>query len=119
MSKVEENRSGSASRRTVTEKAVLDDRLATITHQSLHSVLGYVADVREYNRIREKAKKQYLGDFCHLFPTIMDNNVRDACEVLLDTCKLYSLCNGIAEENLVQYINSLSLSDLEGINFED
>lgn len=119
VSKVEHgNKSDPASRKKVIEKIQLDDSLVTVTHHSLHSMLGYLADVKLYNRIREKTKKQYLSDFCNLFSTVTDSNVRDACGILLDTCKLYCLCNGTSQEDLVQYINSLSVRDLEETNFE-
>lgn len=115
----EETTNESTSKKIVQRKREVDDDLATLTHQTLHSVLGYVADVKRYNRIREKAKKHYLGDFWSLFSTIADNNVRDACEILLNSCKLYCLCHGINEKDMVSYINSISVSDLEKADFDE
>lgn len=95
-------------------KLKVDDDLATLTHHCLHSVLSYVVNVKRCNRIREGAKKQYLGDFWSLFSTVADSNVLEAREVLLDTCKLYCLCNGVSETDMVRYIDSLIASDFEG-----
>lgn len=94
-------------------KLEVNDDLATSTHKCLHSVLRYIVDIKQFNTIREKAKKHYLGEFWSLFTSIASGNVCEAREVLLDTCKLYCLCNGVSENDMVRYIDSLSARDLD------
>lgn len=100
--------------KNIIEKVEVDEHLATLTHQCLHFVLGYVIDIKQYNEIREKTRKCSLGEFYGLFSTAdKNNNIRDACELLLDSCKLYCLCNSVSEVDLARYIDSLSVRDFK------
>lgn len=97
-----------SNKKMVTSKIELDDDLATLTHKCLHSVLRYVVDVKRYNRIREN---DALEKLCNLISSNKDN-ICKAQEILLETCKLYCLCNGVTEMELARYIDSLSESDV-------
>lgn len=91
---------------------VTDDcsNFGVLMHESLHLGLSYVKAVKEYNTIiknREKTDVEFPKNGIKKTKNGVAENLKQACDVLLDVCRLYCVSNDIGEEFLAKYIDSI------------
>lgn len=99
------------------------ERFAILTHESLHLALEYVADVKEYNKIKKNIKveihltsanekEDFFQKDLKLASDCLETNLRQACDVLLDVSKLYCCANRVQHKDLAKYISTISTEHL-------
>lgn len=109
---LERSVAGASSENNGRQKLKPDEELEILTHKSLHATLRYVSDVKLFNCIKREANASCLGDFWRMNGSDDETNVSDACDLLLDTSRLYCLCNNVTEKNMVRYLDTLSAGNL-------
>lgn len=89
-----------------------------LMHESLHRGLSYVRAVQEFNKIVKNREAKTDGEATKNGITKTKNglqeNVMQACNLLVDLCRLYCVSNNVGEEFLAKYVDSLSHDNFIG-----